>query len=57
MGLVFPGMKQVIVSKRTTASVKKQSLWARLACDREHGKRGARHARNVGAMNAARHPT
>ena len=30
MGLVFPEMKRVIVSKRTTASVKKQSLWARL---------------------------
>ena len=30
MGLVFPEMKRVTVSKRTTASVKKQSLWARL---------------------------
>jgi len=30
MDLVFPEMKRVPVSKRTTASVKKQSLWARL---------------------------
>ena len=30
MGLVFPEMKRVTVSKRTTAPVKKQSLWARL---------------------------
>lgn len=30
MDLVFPEMKRAPVSKRTTASVKKQSLWARL---------------------------
>ncbi len=30
MALVFPGMKRVIVNKPTSASVKKQSLWARL---------------------------
>jgi NRAMP (natural resistance-associated macrophage protein)-like metal ion transporter len=30
MGLVFPEMKRLTVSKRTTAPVKKQSLWARL---------------------------
>lgn len=30
MGLVFPEMKQVPESKRTTASIKKLSLWARL---------------------------
>jgi len=30
MGLVFPEMKRVAMGKHTTASVKKQSLWARL---------------------------
>ena len=30
MGWVFPGMKRARVSKRITASAKKQSLWARL---------------------------